>query len=215
VLTQVVQNCDIIFIAVKPQYVATVLAEIRPALKDTHIIVSIAAGITVERLLDAAGSDSRCIRVMPNTPCLVGETAAAMCLGGRVRASNVSITVVWGVGCGALVVSMRGWQLLPKCQPSQSSTWCLQPGRGTSWESATARVACAPACTAPSGPLLFPSCAVPLLLDRLCRCPRCCPQGGSHSSCSRSGGSTAAAAAVCVTCTEWGMPHCSMMIAPD
>ena len=36
------------------------------------------------RLVEAAGPDSHVIRVMPNTPCLVGETAAAMCLGGKV-----------------------------------------------------------------------------------------------------------------------------------
>jgi pyrroline-5-carboxylate reductase len=37
------------------------------------------------RLVEAAGPEARVVRVMPNTPCLVGETAAAMCLGGKVR----------------------------------------------------------------------------------------------------------------------------------
>lgn len=83
---QVAKNADVIFISVKPQYVATVLAEVKPVLEDRHVIISIAAGITIERLLEAAGADARMVRVMPNTPCLVGETAAAMCLGGKVRA---------------------------------------------------------------------------------------------------------------------------------
>jgi len=38
----------------------------------------------VSQLLEAAGPNARVCRVMPNTPCLVGETAAAMCLGGKV-----------------------------------------------------------------------------------------------------------------------------------
>ncbi|GAX79058.1 hypothetical protein CEUSTIGMA_g6498.t1 [Chlamydomonas eustigma] len=79
----VASNSDVIFVAVKPQHVAVVLQEIRPVLKSTHTIISIAAGITLETLLSAAGSDAKVVRVMPNTPCLVGETAAAMCLGGK------------------------------------------------------------------------------------------------------------------------------------
>ncbi len=87
IVLQVAKNSDVIFISVKPQYVATVLAEVRPVLEGRHVIISIAAGITIERLLEAAGTDARMVRVMPNTPCLVGETAAAMCLGGKVGAA--------------------------------------------------------------------------------------------------------------------------------
>jgi pyrroline-5-carboxylate reductase len=82
---QVASNSDVIFVAVKPQYVGTVLSEVRPVLQPDTVVVSIAAGVTIEKLLEAAGSDARVVRVMPNTPCLVGETAAAMCLGGQVR----------------------------------------------------------------------------------------------------------------------------------
>jgi hypothetical protein len=38
-------------------------------------------------MVEAAGPKARVVRVMPNTPCLVGETAAAMCLGGKVCAA--------------------------------------------------------------------------------------------------------------------------------
>lgn len=78
-----ITQADVIFVAVKPQYVAPVLREVRQFLGPQHIIISIAAGITLSALKEAAGDDARLVRVMPNTPCLVGETAAAMCLGGR------------------------------------------------------------------------------------------------------------------------------------
>ncbi|CAL8466836.1 g6372 [Coccomyxa elongata] len=80
---EVVKESDIIFVAVKPQYVEPVLKEVRGHLTDRHTIVSIAAGKTLASLKGAAGDDARIVRVMPNTPCLVGETASAMCLGGQ------------------------------------------------------------------------------------------------------------------------------------
>lgn len=60
----------------------TVLREVAPYLGGQSVIVSIAAGVPVAALAAAAGAGTRIVRVMPNTPCLVGETAAAMCLGG-------------------------------------------------------------------------------------------------------------------------------------
>lgn len=47
---QVVQKSDIVFIAVKPQYVSVVMKEVKPYLTDKHILVSIAAGITLATL---------------------------------------------------------------------------------------------------------------------------------------------------------------------
>ncbi len=40
---------------------------------------------------EAAGGDKRVVRVMPNTPCLVGETASAMCLGGRATEEDAEV----------------------------------------------------------------------------------------------------------------------------
>ena len=60
----------------------TVLREVAPYLSPATVVVSIAAGIPLAALAAAAGAGARLVRVMPNTPCLVGETAAAMCLGG-------------------------------------------------------------------------------------------------------------------------------------
>lgn len=80
--SEVVEKARIIFIAVKPQYVKVVLAEVKHLLTPEHIVVSIAAGVPLSALKEAAGEDAHLIRVMPNTPCLVGASASAMCLGG-------------------------------------------------------------------------------------------------------------------------------------
>lgn len=88
---QVVQRSEVIFVAVKPQYVVPVLREVAPSLTDRHLVVSIAAGITLQSLQEATGDRVRVIRVMPNTPCLVGETAAAMCLGSTAREEDANL----------------------------------------------------------------------------------------------------------------------------
>eukprot|EP00208_Stichococcus_sp_RCC1054_P003175 CAMPEP_0206134660 /NCGR_PEP_ID=MMETSP1473-20131121/137_1 /ASSEMBLY_ACC=CAM_ASM_001109 /TAXON_ID=1461547 /ORGANISM="Stichococcus sp, Strain RCC1054" /LENGTH=276 /DNA_ID=CAMNT_0053526279 /DNA_START=151 /DNA_END=981 /DNA_ORIENTATION=+ len=80
---EVVEKGRIIFIAVKPQYVKVVLEEVASQLTPDHVIVSIAAGVPLAVLKEAAGEKAHLIRVMPNTPCLVGESASAMCLGGQ------------------------------------------------------------------------------------------------------------------------------------
>jgi pyrroline-5-carboxylate reductase len=72
----VVAGCDLLILAVKPQSMAALLHEIQSSLGDRHLIVSIAAGITLGQLVEALGPKRRLIRVMPNTPCLVGASAS-------------------------------------------------------------------------------------------------------------------------------------------
>jgi pyrroline-5-carboxylate reductase len=67
--------CDVLVLAVKPQVMAEVLAELRPAVTAAHLVVSIAAGVTLKALADGLGQSARLVRVMPNTPCLVGASA--------------------------------------------------------------------------------------------------------------------------------------------
>lgn len=71
--------CDGAIIAVKPGDVAAVCAELSRV--GVGRIVSIAAGVTVEKLQNAAGDEVKVVRAMPNTPSLVGEGAAAI-VGG-------------------------------------------------------------------------------------------------------------------------------------
>ena len=77
----VLSKSSLVFLAIKPQQMATVLSELKPALTSEHLIVSIAAGISLAKLSDGLGTFSRLIRVMPNTPALVGVGASAFARG--------------------------------------------------------------------------------------------------------------------------------------
>ena len=68
---------DVLVLAVKPQVMAAVLADVRPAIRPNHLVVSIAAGVTLQTLGQGLGEKTRIVRVMPNTPCLVGASASA------------------------------------------------------------------------------------------------------------------------------------------
>lgn len=78
---EVVQSATVIVLAVKPDQVASVLAEVRTHFTNDHLLISIAAGIPLAKLEGALLGEPRVIRVMPNTPALVGESASAYATG--------------------------------------------------------------------------------------------------------------------------------------
>ena len=76
---EVAEQADLIILAVKPIFVEEVIDQIRPALQNKSVL-SIAAGWTVGMLKNAlANSGATYMRVMPNTPALVGEGMTALC----------------------------------------------------------------------------------------------------------------------------------------
>jgi len=77
----VMRFAQAVVLAVKPDQVGGVLAEIKPLFTEKHLLISIAAGIPLGRLEDSLPEGSRVIRVMPNTPALVGASASAFALG--------------------------------------------------------------------------------------------------------------------------------------
>ena len=64
--------CDIVIVGVKPYLVGGVIAEALPALKPETVLISIAAGVTLDDLREAVQGRCHVVRVMPNTPALVG-----------------------------------------------------------------------------------------------------------------------------------------------
>jgi pyrroline-5-carboxylate reductase len=66
------KKCSILIIAVKPDIVPHLLAEIAPEVGDS-VVISIAAGITIDTIASVIGADKKIIRAMPNTPAMVGQ----------------------------------------------------------------------------------------------------------------------------------------------
>lgn len=87
----VLDTCDVIVLAVKPQVLPNVLAEVKPLVRPAHLVVSIAAGVTLETLSDALGAGTRLVRVMPNTPCLVGASASGFATGASATADDAAL----------------------------------------------------------------------------------------------------------------------------
>ncbi|MCH5210930.1 MAG: pyrroline-5-carboxylate reductase [Oscillospiraceae bacterium] len=71
-------SSDILFLCIKPQFVYPVIDEIKNSVDKDTVIVSIVAGQSIEALCDAFGKTVKLIRVMPNTPALVGEGMTAI-----------------------------------------------------------------------------------------------------------------------------------------
>lgn len=81
---EVVNFARVIVLAVKPGQVRDVLSEARGFIAD-HLLISIAAGVPLATLEAALPAGARVIRVMPNTPALVGASASAFALGKAAR----------------------------------------------------------------------------------------------------------------------------------
>lgn len=88
---EVARFADIIFLAVKPQFYAEVIGEIKNAVTDQKIVVSIAPGKTLAWLEEQLGSNRKVIRSMPNTPAMVGEGMMGMCAGKFVTAEELAL----------------------------------------------------------------------------------------------------------------------------
>lgn len=86
----VVKNSKIILFAVKPFVLRDVLNEIKPFITKEHVILSIAAGISINTIEEILGNVP-VIRIMPNTPALVNEGMSAVCKGTHATKEHVEI----------------------------------------------------------------------------------------------------------------------------
>ena len=84
------QKADILFLAIKPNMFHKVIPEIRHAVKENAIIVSIAAGQPIERIEEMFETSIKLVRVMPNTPAMVGAAMSAICCNDAVTDEDLA-----------------------------------------------------------------------------------------------------------------------------
>ena len=83
-------RCDRVFLAVKPNILESVLASLRPILKSHKpLLISMAAGVSIESIEAYAGTELPVIRIMPNTPAAVGKGMITYCCNDLVDEDTV------------------------------------------------------------------------------------------------------------------------------
>lgn len=87
---EVVRLCDYIVLAVKPNQYDAVLEIIKSELDDQKVVVTIAAGKSIEQVAMVIGSDKKIVRTMPNTPALVNEAMSAICPNSFVQEDELT-----------------------------------------------------------------------------------------------------------------------------
>lgn len=89
----ILPRTDVLVLAVKPLIVVPVLEEISDRIHNRPLVVSIAAGISTERILSCLPAGARVIRAMPNAAAMVGRSATAFCLGGDADGADAAIAL--------------------------------------------------------------------------------------------------------------------------
>lgn len=84
------RRADALILAVKPKDIETALTSIKDAVRPEALVLSIAAGVRTGRLERGLAEGARVIRVMPNTPALVGKGVCALCAGARATTADMA-----------------------------------------------------------------------------------------------------------------------------
>jgi len=102
---EVVNSCNFLVLAVKPQIVGTVLPGVASAFSENKLLLSILAGVSTATLESFFNGSPRIVRVMPNTPALVGCGATALCPGRYTKEADLTMarTLFQAVGIVQIV----------------------------------------------------------------------------------------------------------------
>jgi pyrroline-5-carboxylate reductase len=97
---EVINNTDIIIIAVKPDLVASVLHDIKHSFGSDKIIVSFAVGVPIRKFKEILGEEAKIIRTMPNTPMMVNEGMTLISHSHNVTSEEIEIVKKLFECCG-------------------------------------------------------------------------------------------------------------------
>ena len=100
---EVLANSDVVILAVKPQHMGDMLSGIRDAWNKNTLVISIAAGKTVEWLESNIGADMKIVRCMPNTPALIGEGCTGVCVNKNVSEEEKKTALSILCACGKAI----------------------------------------------------------------------------------------------------------------
>ncbi len=89
---ELIATSDIVILAVKPQQMDELLIEISRAFDPAHLIISIVAGVTTHHIESFIKAEVAVIRVMPNTPALIGAGISAISVGSHIKAKDKEVT---------------------------------------------------------------------------------------------------------------------------
>lgn len=90
-LATAVKQSETLLVAVKPQDIATLLAEVAPVIEPRHLVVSVAAGVTTAHLEAALPEGVSVVRCMPNTAALVDEAMTAISAGTHADDAHLAV----------------------------------------------------------------------------------------------------------------------------
>ena len=99
-MRELVKQSDIVILAIKPQDLSAASREIRPDWKASHILVTILAGVSTQRIRKELGSGVRVVRAMPNLGATIGEAVTAVTAS---RKSDLKTGNQIFSGCGAVL----------------------------------------------------------------------------------------------------------------
>ncbi|PLX94400.1 MAG: pyrroline-5-carboxylate reductase [Desulfuromonas sp.] len=102
--SEVMEQKKVVLLAVKPQALDAALMPLSDVFTDEHCLISILAGVTSTRIESILGGAPRIVRVMPNTPALIGAGAAGLCGGRHASAEDVALACTLFSCVGAVEV---------------------------------------------------------------------------------------------------------------